>query len=245
VSPPMSSEPLTDDLPAAPAPPAVTGAKGAVEIVEPTRAQRTLARRVAESKATIPDVQLTLEVDVTDLLAANDADADGAFIKAAALALREHPRANGAYQDAAFQQHGRVNVGVTLMTADALVVPTVFDADAKSVAAIAEDVRRLTAKVDDGTITSADLAGGTFTLTSLAGLGVTAFTTIISPGQAASLAIGAPVERVALDAAGTPTVRRIATLTLSCDHRIFYGADAAAFLGRIRALLEAPAALLA
>jgi pyruvate dehydrogenase E2 component (dihydrolipoamide acetyltransferase) len=223
----------------------VSGAKGAIEVVEPTRTQRTLARRVAESKATIPDVQLATEVDVTALLAAVAADHQGAYVKAAALALREHPRANGAYQDAAFQLHGRVNVGVTVPTAETLVVPTVFDADTKSVAAIEADVARLTAKVHEGAVTSADLAGATFTLTNLGALGVTAFTTIISPGQAASLAIGAPVERLGLDAAGTPTVRQVVTLTLSADHRILYGTAAAAFLARIRALLEDPAALLA
>ena len=96
--------------------PAVSGAKGEVRTVELTRAQRTVARRMAESKATIPDFRVSVEADVTELLAAlpETVTLDDAVIKAAALALRDHPRVNGAYADAAFQLHSRINVGVAV-----------------------------------------------------------------------------------------------------------------------------------
>jgi pyruvate dehydrogenase E2 component (dihydrolipoamide acetyltransferase) len=233
--------------------PAVSGAKGDVETVELTRTQRTIARRMAESKATIPDFQVATEADVTELLALRETlAADGPaptvndfVVKAAALALREHPRVNGAYADGAVQLYSRVNVGVAVAGPGTLVVPTVFDADAKAVTAIAADVRALAAKAREGTIASPDLSGATFTVSNLGMSGVTAFTAVIHPGQAAVLAVGAAVDRVALDAAGTPTVRQVLTLTLSCDHRILYGADAAAFLAGLRELLERPGDLIA
>jgi pyruvate dehydrogenase E2 component (dihydrolipoamide acetyltransferase) len=241
---------VTDVVPAdAPAtPPAAGGAKGEVQTIELTRTQRTMARRMAESKATIPDFPVATEADVTELLAlratlvetGRRATVNDFVVRAAALALREHPRVNGAYVDGAIQQHGRVNVGVAVAGADTLVVPTVFDADAKAVTAIAAEVRDLAARVRAGTITQPELAGGTFTVSNLGMFGVTAFTAVIQPGQAAVLAVGAAVDRLALDADGAPVARRVLTLTLSCDHRVLYGADAAAFLARLRELLEDP-----
>ncbi|MCW3003158.1 MAG: 2-oxo acid dehydrogenase subunit [Conexibacter sp.] len=230
--------------------PAASGAKGDVETVELTRAQRTVARRTAESKATIPDFQVSTEADVTELLALggtleDDATLDDFVVRATALALREHPRVNGAYSDGSFLLHSRVNVGVAVAAPDTLAMPTVFDADVKPVAAIAAEVRALAAKVREGTIAPRDLGGATFTVSNLGMLGVTAFTAVVTPGQAAALAVGAAVQRVALDARGGPIVRHVLTLTLSCDHRILYGADAAAFLARVRELLESPSGLIA
>jgi pyruvate dehydrogenase E2 component (dihydrolipoamide acetyltransferase) len=225
------------------APPA-TGAKGAVETVEPTRAQRTVARRMAESKATIPDFQASIEADVTDLLAARgDVTVTAAVVHAAGIALREHAPVNGAYADGKYQHHGRANVGVAVGGGEALVIPTIFDADAKSAATVSEQLAALVAEVRDGTITAATLSGATFTVSSLGMHGVTAFTAIIQPGQAATLAVGAAVERVALHD-GTVVARQVLTLTLSADHRIVSGTDAASFLGRVRGLLEDPATLL-
>jgi pyruvate dehydrogenase E2 component (dihydrolipoamide acetyltransferase) len=234
---------VTDVVPATP--PAAGGAKGEVQTIELTRTQRTMARRMAESKATIPDFPVATEADVTELLAmlvetGRPATVNDFVVRAAAVALREHPRVNGAYVDGAIQEHGRVNVGVAVAGADTLVVPTVFDADAKAVTAIAAEVRDLAARARAGTITQPELAGGTFTVSNLGMFGVTAFTAVIQPGQAAVLAVGAAVDRLALNADGTPVVRRVLTLTLSCDHRVLYGADAAAFLARLRELLEDP-----
>jgi pyruvate dehydrogenase E2 component (dihydrolipoamide acetyltransferase) len=230
--------------------PAASGAKGDVQTVELTRAQRTVARRTAESKATIPDFQAGTEADVTELLALRrtlegKATLNDFIVRATGLALREHPRVNGAYSDGSFLLHSRVNVGVAVAGPDTLATPTVFDADDKPVTAIAAEVRGLAAKVREGTIAQRDLGGATFTVSNLGMLGVTAFTAVITPGQAAVLAVGAAVQRVALDENGTPIVRHVLTLTLSCDHRILYGADAAAFLARLRELLESPSSLLA
>jgi pyruvate dehydrogenase E2 component (dihydrolipoamide acetyltransferase) len=237
--------------PAAAAEPA--SAKGEVEIVEPTRTQQLIARRMSESKATIPDFQVTTEADVTELLAVRAAmkaqrgaapSVNDFVVKACGLALRDHPRANGAYRDGTFALHERVNVGVAVAGEGTLVVPTIFDADRTPVTEISARTRELAAKVRDATITPPELAGGTFSVSNLGMYGVTAFTAVVNPGQAAILAVGAAVERPSVRD-GEIVARELMALTLSCDHRILYGADAAAFLADVRALLEAPLRLLA
>jgi pyruvate dehydrogenase E2 component (dihydrolipoamide acetyltransferase) len=217
--------------------------KGDVTVAEPSRAQQLVARRTAESRATVPDVTLSVDADVEDALALV-ADLgypvlDDAVVKAAALALRDVPEANGAYRDARFERYSRVNVGVVVPTSDGLVVPTLFDADAKSLAQLAEEHRDLVARVHEGSLRAPDLGGATFTVSVL---DVDRFTAVVIPPQAGALAAGAPVQRaVVRDGAVTP--RHVVTLTLSCDHRILYGAVAARLLTRMRELLEQPAAL--
>src|SRR6202035_3163257 len=111
--------------------------------------------------------------------------------------LREHPRANGSYRDGRFELHARVNVGVAVAvtsddpTAGALVVPTVFDADAKALGEIARETRALAERVRDATITPPELSGGTFTVSNLGMYGIASFTAIVNPPQAAILAVGA------------------------------------------------------
>ncbi|HSZ70708.1 MAG TPA: dihydrolipoamide acetyltransferase family protein [Solirubrobacteraceae bacterium] len=230
----------------------VATAKGETTIVELTRTQRTIARRMAESKATIPDFALQMEIDMEACvalraelkrLAPEEAPTyNDMIVKAGALALREHPRANGGYRDGKLQLHSRVNVGVAVATDDALVVPTVFDADQKSLGEIARETRTLAARVRAGTITPPELGGGTFTVSNLGMYGVRSFTAIVNPPQAAILSVGALAPR-AVVVADEVLARHTLTVTLACDHRILYGADAARFLARIRALLEEPAAL--
>jgi pyruvate dehydrogenase E2 component (dihydrolipoamide acetyltransferase) len=246
--------------PAAPAVPApvLSGAagsgKGEARRVEPTKVQQTIARRMAEAKATVPDFQVTTEADMAAAVAlraqmkalATDGAPAPSFndmvVKAAALALREFPRANGAYKDGAWELYGRVNVGVAVAAQDALIVPTVFDADQKSLGEIAREARALAARVRAGEITPPELSGGTFTVSNLGMFGVTEFTAIINGGQAGILSVGALRDVPVVEQGRVVPGKRMA-LTLACDHRILYGADAAEFLGRIRALLEAPLAL--
>jgi pyruvate dehydrogenase E2 component (dihydrolipoamide acetyltransferase) len=236
----------------APALDAVATAKGETTTVELTRAQQTIARRMAESKATIPDFTLQTAIDMeecvklrTELKRLSPVQAptyNDMVVKACAIALREHPRANGSYRDGRLQLHSRVNVGVAVATADALIVPTVFDAEEKSLGEIARETRALAERVRAGTITPPELGGGTFTVSNLGMFGVTSFTAIINPPQAAILSVGS-VEARAVVHEGKVVPRHTMTVTLACDHRVLYGADAARLLARIRELLEAPAAL--
>ena len=120
-------------------------------------------------------------------------------VKAAATALREHPRVNGAYRDGKFELYERVNIGVAVAAQDALVVPTVFDADRKSLGQIARDARAVAEKVRDKTITPPELSGATFTVSNLGMFGIEQFTAIINPPQAAILTVGALAKRPAVD----------------------------------------------
>ena len=163
-------------------------------------------------------------------------------VKACAIALRSFPHANGAYRDGRFELYSRVNVGVAVAAGDALVVPTVLDADRKGLREIAADTRSLAARVRDGSITPPELSGGTFTVSNLGMYGITNFSAVINVPQAAILAVGAIAERpVVRD--GEITTAHMLGVTLSCDHRILHGAPAAEFLARIRELLEEPLSL--
>jgi pyruvate dehydrogenase E2 component (dihydrolipoamide acetyltransferase) len=227
-------------------------AKGQTTTQELSRMQQTIARRMAESKATIPDFTLQSDVDMEACVAlraelkrisSHDAPTyNDMVVKAAALALREHPRANGSYKDGTLQLHSRVNVGVAVAAQDALVVPTVFDADSKALGEIAREARALAGRVRDGTVTPPELGGGTFTVSNLGMYGIKSFNAIINPPQAAILSVGS-VEARAVVREGQLVARHTMTLSLVCDHRILYGADAAEFLARIRELLQTPASL--
>jgi pyruvate dehydrogenase E2 component (dihydrolipoamide acetyltransferase) len=207
---------------------------------------------MAESKATAPDFALTLDVDMTGAVALRERLKDVAdpapsyndmVVKAAASALREHPRVNAAYRDGRFELYERVNVGVAVAAQDALVVPTIFDADRKSLGTIAADARRLIERVREREVTPPELAGGTFTVSNLGMYGIERFTAIVNPPQAAILTVGALAKTPAVDGRGRVVARDRLTLTLVCDHRILYGADGAQFLARVRELLEQPLSL--
>jgi pyruvate dehydrogenase E2 component (dihydrolipoamide acetyltransferase) len=231
------------------------GAKGAVTTMEPSRTQVQIAQRMAESKATIPDFTLHAEVDMEQAVelraqlrkAGRAGDAIPSYndmvVKACALALRDHPRANAAYRDGVFEFYERVNVGIAVAAHDSLVVPTVFDADRKSLVEIAREARTLAERVRSQQITPAELSGGTFTVSNLGMYGVASFAAIINPPQAAILAVGELRELpVVRDRQVVPGLRM--SLVLTCDHRILYGAPAAEFLARVRQLLEQPLYLL-
>lgn len=247
--PPQERRPGPATAAAAPSP---ETAKGEVEIVELNRLQQTIARRMAESKATVPHFYLETEIDMTEAVRvraelkqlAGEAPAptfNDMIVKACALALRQFPRANGAYRDGHVELYSRVNVGVAVAAQDALVVPTVFDADRKSLGEIAAETRALAQKVRDATVTPPELSGGTFTVSNLGMFGVTNFAAVINPPQAALLAVGALEPKAVADReTRRVSVRDTMGVTLACDHRILYGADGARFLARIRELLERP-----
>jgi pyruvate dehydrogenase E2 component (dihydrolipoamide acetyltransferase) len=229
-------------------------AKGQTTYQDLTRLQQVVSRRMSESKATAPHFYLQAEIDMSAAVEARSRlkgltpegevvpSFNDMIVKACALALREFPLANGAYKDGRFELYSRVNVGVAVAAQDALVVPTVFDADKKGLREIATDARRLAGKVRDGSITPPELSGGTFTVSNLGMYGVSNFSAVINTPQAAILAVGAITEKpVVRD--GLVTTAHLLGVTLACDHRILYGAPAAEFLARIRSLLEEPLSL--
>jgi len=242
-----AAAPVALAAPVAPGP-----AADGVEVRELSRLQQVVARRMAEAKATVPEFQVQTEVAMDAALALRTelkaAAGDGGvvpsvndlIVKASALALRAHPLANGSYKDGRFELHPRVNVGIAVAAQDALVVPTITDADTRSLGSIAAEARRLAGRVRDGSVTPPELSGGTFTVSNLGMYGMTAIDPVINVPQAAILGVGATGTVLARDTDGEIVDRSSMTLTLTCDHRILYGADAAQFLATIRDLLEAP-----
>jgi pyruvate dehydrogenase E2 component (dihydrolipoamide acetyltransferase) len=251
VAPAPAAAPAPAVAPAQKTVPSAVGAGRAAEIHELSRTQALIARRMAESRATVPEFALEVDVDMSatlDLrerlkpLAEPAPSLNDIVVKACALALRRHPRINGSYRDGHFELHPSVNVGIAVAAENALIVPTVFDADTKSLGAIANDARRLVQRVRERTITPPELDGGTFTVSNLGMYGIDRFEGIINAPQAAILCVGAIADRpVAVD--GEVVIRPMMSMTLACDHRILYGADAAEFLSDLRRILEEPLAM--
>lgn len=190
---------------------------------------------MAESRATVPHVELTADARLSEsgpdrLLAS--------VVKACALALREVPRANASYRDGNFELYSRINIGVALASQDAIVVPTLFDADATPLADLAQEIDELTARAAGGQLAAPELAGATFTLWPVRDPDVVSLTPLIVPPQAAALSAGA-VREVPVVKDGGVVPGRVMTLTLACDHRILYGGEAARFLRAIAHHLQA------
>jgi pyruvate dehydrogenase E2 component (dihydrolipoamide acetyltransferase) len=209
---------------------------------------------MSESRSTIPE--FTLEAEVS-MAAAAQVREDLRFggvaplpsyndlvVRAVALALRELPALNASYVDGSTLRFARINIGIAVATPDALVVPTLYDADRRSVTEIAAESRRLAERARSRSLTADDLAHGTFTVSNLGMLGVRRFSAVINPPQAAILAVGEVAERPVVED-GKLQARLTMEVALSCDHRVVYGAEAAQFLQRLRALLEHPTLLVA
>jgi pyruvate dehydrogenase E2 component (dihydrolipoamide acetyltransferase) len=211
--------------------------RGEVQIVEPTASERTIGRRAAESRATIPHLELGVEVEMDGALSLGAPSAT-VVLRACAIALRETPRANGAYRDGRFELYSRVNVAV-VMDAQS---PTVFDADTKSIDELSTELDALAGRAARGELTSPELSSSTATLADLGPLEIDRPSIIPAGGQAAAIVVGAIRQRpLVREAAIVPA--QIMQLTLVSDHRILYGDAAAGFAARIKRLLENPASL--
>jgi pyruvate dehydrogenase E2 component (dihydrolipoamide acetyltransferase) len=229
--------------------------RGVARTLALSHMQLTIARRMTESRTTVPDFAISIDVDMAaaitlrsrlTTLATDDAPApslNDMIVKASAIAIGRHPRANGSYRNGTFELYPRVNIGIAVAAPDALSVPTVFDADRRSLREITQETRRLGERVRNGTLTPAELSDATFTISNLGMYGVRAFVAVVNAPQAAILAVGS-VRDEAVVRDGAIVLGRRMTLTLTCDHRILYGAPAAQFLAEIRTQLEEPLFLL-
>jgi len=211
----------------------------------------TIARRLLESKQSIPHYRLVVNVDLTALLARrSDLNAAGSakvsvndlLLRAAALALVRHPCVNAQLQGDEMLKFPHADISVAVATEAGLVTPIVRVADTKSTTEIASEVADLSERARAGRLTREEITGGTFTLSNLGMFGVDSFDAIINPPQVAILAVGAGADRV-VPRDGHAEIAKVATLTLSCDHRVVDGASAAQFLATLRELVEKPTSL--
>ncbi len=231
-----------------------TDGRGAETRVELSSVQRTIWRRMVESRTQIPEFELTAEIDMTRAVAMRTELAElengdvpslnDLVVRAVALALREHPGLNAGVLGEDVVRFSRVNVGIAVALDDALVVPALYDADLKTLHELAAESRSLVERARARRLTPAELADATFTVSNLGMFGIRSFSAVINPPQVGILAVGEVRRRPAVGADGSFEARDLMEVTLACDHRAVYGADAARFLQRIRELLERPLSLL-
>lgn len=223
--------------------PAPSSLKGDTRTVEPDRAARAIARRSAEIRATVPDLELGRDVDaaaVLELVRDHGVSTTALLARACATALRELPWANAAYRDGRWERYSRVNVGVTIQDGERQLIAAVLDADTKSAEQLTEEIARLTERTRRGELTSPEQAGTTFTLSDMGEHpGAQRWSALVIAPQAAALTAGA-VHPAPVVRGGAVVAGRVISLTLACDHRILFGERASALLGRIAELVEAP-----
>jgi pyruvate dehydrogenase E2 component (dihydrolipoamide acetyltransferase) len=211
--------------------------------VEPDRIARSVARRSAEIRATVPHVELSSEVGAEaalDRARESGCSLTAVLLQGCARALAASPWANAAYRDGHFELYSRINVGVTFSAEDSLATPTVLDADRKSLAELDEELTHLRARALAGELTPPEMAGATFTFTDLGGYpAVHRYAPLVTAPHAAAVAAGA-VRSVPVLRDGAVAPGSVLTLSLTCDHRILFGAHAAKFLERIVARVEDP-----
>lgn len=219
--------------------------------------RKTIARRLTESKQTVPHFYLTIDVDAQPLLDARasinaqleEAKSDAKIsvndllVKACAIALRRVPECNASFLGSEVLFHQVVDISVAVAVPDGLLTPVVRDADKKGVLAISAEIKELAKRAKDKKLKPEEMQNGTFSISNLGMFGIEEFTAIINPPDACILAIGGIMEK--------PVVRNGAIVpghtmkvTLSCDHRVVDGATGAAFLNTFKGLMEEPALML-
>jgi pyruvate dehydrogenase E2 component (dihydrolipoamide acetyltransferase) len=218
-----------------------------------SRMQQVIARRMVESKSQVPHFYVTTEVDMeafNDLRARLNAGAakeqqvrhDAIMLRACGLALTKFADVNGSYRDGQFEYHDYVNIGFAVSVPDGLVVPVVPDCDRKGIREIDQAMRPLIERARANKLTPADMEKSTFSISNLGMYDVEEFGAVVNPPNAAILAIGS-TRLIPAAVEGQVVVRPRMKLTLSCDHRILYGARGALFLQELKRLLESPFSL--
>ena len=249
-----AAAPKVAPKPAAPAGQPVITAPGDQKIPH-TAVRKVIARRMLESKQTVPHFYLTAEFEIDALLAARTAineiarkkdtrvSVNDMVIKACAKALRDHPECNASWTEQEMIQYGAVDISVAVATDRGLITPIVRNADMKGVAQISIEMKDLAARAKTGKLKLEEFQGGGFTISNLGMFGVKEFAAIINPPQAMILAVGVGEERV-VARKGEMVIRNMMSCTLAVDHRVVDGAMGAQFLQTLRAYIEQPAAML-
>jgi pyruvate dehydrogenase E2 component (dihydrolipoamide acetyltransferase) len=212
--------------------------------------QATVARRMTIAKQTVPHYYLSMDVDMTDVnalrrqLRTARVTITDVVVRAVALALAEMPAVNASWSDGGLVWSETVDVGIAVALEDGgLVVPVLHDAAALPLLALARSVGALVERARTGSLTAAELSGGTFTVSNLGGFGVRELHAIVNPPESGILGVGALVRTPVARDDDTIGVRELMSMSLSADHRVYSGATGASFLRLVRELLEAPAEL--
>ena len=223
-----------------------------------TTMRSVIAKRLLESKTTIPHFYLEIEVDAKPLMdlraQLNDTlgkltppvklSLNDFILKASAEAVRRVPAVNASFEGDSIRQFPDVQLSFAVAIAEGLITPIIKEAQNKSLIQISSEAKALAAKAKEGKLKPEEFQGGTFTVSNLGMLGIDSFSAIINPPQAAILAVGNIVKKPVVGPNDTIVVGHRQSITLSCDHRVVDGAVGAAYLKELRELIEKPALLL-
>lgn len=239
--------------------PAAQGVSGAAafgsegfEEVAVSQMRKTIARRLAESKFTAPHFYLTMEIEMDRVVAARKSINDYSdvkisvndiIVKAAAIALRKHPKVNSSWLGDKIRFNQHIHIGVAMAVDEGLLVPVVKHADHKSLSAISSEVKVFSEKAKSKKLQPSDWEGNTFTISNLGMFGIEEFTAIINPPDACILAVGGVKETVIVKN-GEMRPGQVMKVTLSCDHRVVDGVVGSQFLQTLKELLEEPVKIL-
>ncbi|MGH7120449.1 MAG: 2-oxo acid dehydrogenase subunit E2, partial [Acetobacteraceae bacterium] len=238
-----------------PAQPAITAPH---RLIPHTTMRRVIARRITESKQTIPHFYLTVDMAIdallklrSDLNARSAKDGPGAFklsvndliVKAAALALVRVPRVNASFTEEGIVEYDDIDISVAVAIPDGLITPIIRHADRKGLAAISNEMKDLALRAKAGKLKLEEFQGGGFSISNLGMFGISAFSAVINPPQAAILAVGTGEKRpVVRD--GALAIATMMTCTLSVDHRVIDGVLGSAWLAAFKAIIEDPLSLM-
>ncbi len=229
----------------------VSGERLPPEVRQATSMRRTIARKLTESKQTIPHYYLTIDCDIGPLSDARAAinselEADGKkvslndlLIKAAAVALRRVPGVNASWVGKEIHYHQVVDISVAVAVEDGLMTPVIRDADRKGIAEIAEEVRDLASRARDRKLSVEEMTNGTFSISNLGMYGIEEFAAVINPPEAAILAVGTVREEPVVEGGQVVPGRRL-RFTMSCDHRVVDGAVGAQYMAALKRIIESP-----
>lgn len=218
-----------------------------------TQMRKTIARRLSESLFTAPHFYLTMEITMDKAMELRGkinevspvkVSFNDMVIKAAALALKQHPAVNSAWLGDKIRKYNYVNIGVAVAVDEGLLVPVVRDADKKTLSVIGSEVKDMAGKAKDKKLQPKDWEGNTFSISNLGMFGIDEFTAIINPPDSCIMAVGGIKKVAAFKEDGTIYPTNIMKVTLSCDHRVVDGATGAAFLQTFKKLLENPLGML-
>jgi len=234
---------------------APSGARVGPRIEKLSQMRKTIARRLTESKQTVPHFYLTIDVDAEPLLAARaqmmaalekqneKVSVNDLLIKACAVALRLVPECNASFMGDSIHYHQRVDISVAVAVPDGLLTPVVRDADKKGVLQIAREVRELAGRAKEKKLKPEEMSDGTFSISNLGMFDIESFSAVINPPEGAILAVGT-VRDEAVVRDGQLVAGKRLRLTLSCDHRVVDGAIGARWLQALRGVLERPVTML-
>ena len=248
---PMAAAPLA--APSGPGARASAEALGMSYTLQPnSNVRKVIARRLSESKQTVPHFYLTVDCEIDDLLAARKrineehglkVSVNDIVIKAAAVALKKVPAANASWDDEGILLYDHADISVAVATPAGLITPIVKAAESKGLEAISAEMKDLAGRAREGKLKPEEFQGGTFSVSNLGMFGIREFAAIINPPQGCILAVGAGEQRAVVKN-GELAVATVMSCTLSVDHRVVDGAVGAEFMATFKRLIENPLAML-